>query len=109
MPENDIYESDSELEQTDTSANDASEDGEQLTLSIPDDEHPHGNNTLDAYAKRQGALDASKSERHLGLEDTHIMLVAMKHHLGVLHAEGRGPWGAGGRPGNGGKRCGKRW
>ena len=55
------------------------------------------------------ALDASKSERHLGLEDTHIMLVAMKHHLGVLHAEGRGPWGAGGRPGNGGKRCGKRW
>ena len=33
----------------------------------------------------------------------------MKHHLGVLHAEGRGPWGAGGRPGNGGKRCGKRW
>ena len=77
--------------------------------SIPDDEHPHGNNTLDAYAKRQGALDASKSERHLGLEDTHIMLVAMKHHLGVLHAEGRGPWGAGGRPGNGGKRCGKRW
>lgn len=24
--------------------------------SIPDDEHPHGNNTLDAYAKRQGAL-----------------------------------------------------
>ena len=58
--------------------------------SIPDDEHPHGNNTLDAYAKRQGALDASKSERHLGLEDTHIMLVAMKHHLGVLHAEGAG-------------------
>ena len=55
------------------------------------------------------ARDASKSERHLGLEDTHIMLVAMKHHLDVLHAEGRGPWGAGGRPGNGGKRCGKRW
>ena len=58
--------------------------------SIPDDEHPYGNNTLDAYAKRQGALDASQNERHLGLEDTHIMLVAMKHHLGVLHAEGRG-------------------
>ena len=57
--------------------------------SIPDDEHPYGNNTLDAYAKRQGALDESKSERHLGLEDTHIMLVAMKHHLGVLHGEGR--------------------
>lgn len=77
--------------------------------SIPDDEHPYGNNTLDAYAKRQGALDASQNERHLGLEDTHIMLVAMKHHLGVLHAEGRGPWSAAGRPGNGGKRCGKRW
>ena len=77
--------------------------------SIPDDEHPYGNNTLDAYAKRQGALDSSQSERHLGLEDTHIMLVAMKHHLGVLRAEGRGPWGADGKSGTGGKRCGRRW
>lgn len=77
--------------------------------SIPDDEHPYGNNTLDAYAKRQGALDESKSERHLGLEDTHIMLVAMKHHLGVLHGEGRGPWGANGKSGIGGKHCGRRW
>ena len=77
--------------------------------SIPDDEHPYGINTLDAYAKRQGALDSTKSERHLGLEDTHIMLVAMKHHLGVLRAEGRGPWGAGGKSGVGGKHCGRRW
>lgn len=77
--------------------------------SIPDGEHPYGNNTLDAYAKRQGALDESKSERHLGLEDTHIMLVAMKHHLGVLHGEGRGPWGANGKSGIGGKHCGRRW
>ncbi len=76
--------------------------------SIPDDEHPYGNNTLDAYAKRQGALDESKSERHLGLEDTHIMLVAMKHHLGVLRAEGRGPWGVDGKFGIGGKHCGRR-
>ena len=77
--------------------------------SIPGDEHPYGNNTLEAYAKRQGALDESKSERHLGLEDTHIMLVAMKHHLGVLHGEGRGPWGANGKSGIGGKHCGRRW
>lgn len=77
--------------------------------SIPDDEHPYGNNTLDAYAKRQGALDPTQSERHLGLEDTHIMLVAMKRHLGVLRAEGRGPWGADGKSGTGGKRCGRRW
>ena len=77
--------------------------------SVPDDEHPYGVNTLDAYAKRQGALNPTKSERHLGLEDTHIMLVAMKHHLGVLRAEGRGPWGAGGKSGVGGKRCGRRW
>lgn len=76
--------------------------------SIPDDEHPYGNNALDAYAKRQGALDESKSERHLGLEDTHIMLVAMKHHLGVLRAEGRGPWGVDGKFGIGGKHCGRR-
>lgn len=76
--------------------------------SIPDDDHPYGNNTLDAYAKRQGALGPAQSERHLGLEDTHIMLVAMKHHLGVLRAEGRGPWGADGKSGTGGKHCGRR-
>lgn len=77
--------------------------------SAPDSEHPYGNNTLDAYAKRQGALDASHSERHLGLEDAHIMLVAMKHHLAELKHEGRGPWGPDGRSGVGGKSCGRHY
>ncbi|WP_051923674.1 DNA polymerase III subunit epsilon [Bifidobacterium biavatii] len=77
--------------------------------SEPDNEHPYGDNKLDSYAKRQGALDPSRNERHLGLEDAHIMLVAMKHHLTDLRAEGRGPWGAGGTSGVGGKRCGRRW
>ena len=63
--------------------------------SVPNDEHPYGDNTLDAYAKRQGALDSAHNERHLGLEDTHIMLVAMKHHLATLKAQGQGPWGSG--------------
>lgn len=76
--------------------------------AVPDAEHPYGNNTLDAYAKRQGALPADQSERHLGLEDAHIMLVAMKHHLAELRREGRGPWGADGVPGVGGKQCGRR-
>lgn len=76
--------------------------------SEPDEAHPYGDNTLDAYAKRQGALPADGAERHLGLEDAHIMLVAMKRHLASLRAEGRGPWGAGGRSGIGGKRCGRR-
>ena len=71
--------------------------------SVPNDEHPYGDNTLDAYAKRQGALDSAHNERHLGLEDTHIMLVAMKHHLATLKAQGQGPWGPGGRSGVGGK------
>ncbi|MCH9275299.1 DNA polymerase III subunit epsilon [Bifidobacterium amazonense] len=76
--------------------------------SEPDDEHPYGDNKLDSYAKRQGALSAEHNERHLGLEDAHIMLVAMKHHLRELRAEGRGPWGSGGVGGVGGKRCGRR-
>ncbi len=76
--------------------------------SKPSAAHPFGDNTLDAYAKRQGALAPSQSERHLGLEDAHIMLVAMKHHLHTLREEGRGPWGASGQPGVGGKRCGRR-
>lgn len=76
--------------------------------SVSTPEHPYGDNTLEAYAKRQGALDVAQNERHLGLEDAHIMLVAMKRHLEALRAEGRGPWGADGRPGDGGKRCGRR-
>lgn len=71
-------------------------------------EHPHGDNTLDAYAKRQGALPTDQNERHLGLEDAHIMLVAMKHHLGSLREQRQGPWGPGGRSGAGGKQCGRR-
>ena len=65
--------------------------------SVPSPEHPDGDNTLDAYAKRQGALRQDDAERHLGLEDTHIMLVAMKHHLTQLRAEAKGPWGPGAR------------
>jgi DNA polymerase III epsilon subunit-like protein len=38
-------------------------------------------NSLEVYAKRWGALGADESERHLGLEDTHIMLIAMRNHL----------------------------
>lgn len=76
--------------------------------SVPSEEHPHGDNTLDAYAKRQGALDPSSHERHLGLEDAHIMLVAMKHHLASLRAAGQGPWSPSGRAGVGGKRIGSR-
>ena len=77
--------------------------------SAPDDDHPYGNNTLDAYAKRQGALAEDKAERHLGLEDAHIMLVAMKHHLNTLRDAGQGPWGPGGLAGVGGKHCRKRY
>ena len=72
--------------------------------SIPCEGHPDGDNTLDAYAKRQGALHEDDAERHLGLEDSHIMLLAMKHHLTQLKAEARGPWGPGGKAGVGGKR-----
>ena len=68
--------------------------------AVPTNEHPYGDNTLDAYAKRQGALDSAHNERHLGLEDSHIMLVAMKHHLAALKAQGKGPWG----PPQGGRR-----
>lgn len=76
--------------------------------STPDADHPYGDNTLEAYAKRQGALASEHDERHLGLEDAHIMLVAMKRHLTTLRREGAGPWGASGRSGVGGKACGRR-
>lgn len=77
--------------------------------SQPSDEHPYGDNTLEAYARRQGALGAGMSERHLGLEDAHIMLVAMKHHLASLKERGEGPWGPDGHGGTGGKRCRPHW
>jgi DNA polymerase III epsilon subunit-like protein len=38
-------------------------------------------NSLEAYAHRWNGLEASEQERHLGLEDTHIMLLAMRNHL----------------------------
>ena len=76
--------------------------------AVPTNEHPYGDNTLDAYAKRQGALDSAHNERHLGLEDSHIMLVAMKHHLAALKAQRKGPWGPAGRAGVGGKSCGRK-
>lgn len=48
------------------------------------DDKAHGSNSLEAYAKRWGALPKKGSEMHLGLEDAHIMLVAMKNHLESL-------------------------
>lgn len=78
--------------------------------SVASKDHPYGDNTLQAYARRWGALGSDDNERHLGLEDAHIMLVAMRKHLASLHAQGRGPWaafGAGGIAGVGGKRCGR--
>ena len=36
------------------------------------------------------------------------MLVAMKHHLAALKAQGKGPWGPAGRAGVGGKSCGRK-
>ncbi|WP_289093958.1 DNA polymerase III subunit epsilon [uncultured Bifidobacterium sp.] len=78
--------------------------------AAPSEAHPYGDNSLEAYAKRQGALSEDSSERHLGLEDAHIMLVAMKHHLTVLREAHRGPWGPDGVSGTGGKRAkGRRW
>ncbi|MEE1295384.1 MAG: 3'-5' exonuclease [Bifidobacterium sp.] len=59
--------------------------------------------TLEGYAGRHGAIDEARGasvpaagggslpldqgehERHLGLEDTHIMMVALRNHLGQLH------------------------
>ncbi len=50
--------------------------------SVPSPGHTrNGDNTLEAYAKRtsRSALTGNSHERHLGLEDPHIMLVAMRH------------------------------
>lgn len=56
------------------------------------EERIHGANKLDSYAKRWNALHEDDNERHLGYEDTHIMLVAMKNHLNWLHENNDGPW-----------------
>lgn len=78
--------------------------------SAPSEAHPYGDNSLESYARRQGALPGDSSERHLGLEDAHIMLVAMKRHLTALREAHRGPWGPDGVSGTGGKRAkGRRW
>ena len=78
--------------------------------SAPNEAHPYGDNSLESYAKRQSALPEGSSERHLGLEDAHIMLVAMKRHLTALREANRGPWGPDGVSGTGGKRAkGRRW
>ena len=60
----------------------------------------------DVLDRKETAI--SHNERHLGLEDSHIMLVAMKHHLAALKAQGKGPWGSTGRAGVGGKSCGRK-
>ena len=70
-----------------------------------DDIEGKSNNKLDTYAKRFGGLSADGSERHLGLEDSHIMLVAMKNHLRSLKEHDQGPWGVDGKAGVGGKTC----
>lgn len=45
---------------------------------------PKTDNKLDSYAHRWGDLTEDQHERHLGYEDTHIMLVAMRRHLRAL-------------------------
>ncbi|WP_338010467.1 hypothetical protein [Bifidobacterium gallicum] len=73
--------------------------------SMPDDEHPYGDNRLEAYAQRMGSLPTDMGERHLGLEDAHIMLEAMRTHLAQLKQAHEGPFAADGSSGVGGKRC----
>ena len=41
-------------------------------------------NSLQSYARRWGALAADESERHLGLDDTRVMLVAMRRHMASM-------------------------
>ena len=67
----------------------------------------HGSNRLEDYAKRWNVINDNDSERHLGFEDTHIMLVSMKNHLKNLYDNHKGPWseliplhGIGGKRGN---------
>ena len=57
--------------------------------SAPSEAHPYGDNSLESYAKRQGALPG---------------------HLTALREAHRGPWGPDGVSGTGGKRAkGRRW
>ncbi|NEG70418.1 hypothetical protein F6S87_07385 [Bifidobacterium sp. BRDM6] len=77
--------------------------------AVRSDEHPYGDNTLQAYARRQGALGAAAGEQHRGLEDAHIMLVAMKNQLAWLRDHGQGPWGPDGQAGVGGKHTRRGW
>ncbi|RSX55585.1 DNA polymerase III subunit epsilon [Bifidobacterium dolichotidis] len=76
--------------------------------SQPSEEHPMGDNRLEAYAQRMGALPEDLGERHLGLEDAHIMLEAMRTHLHQLKEHNAGPFGPRGRRGVGGKHCRRR-
>ena len=41
-------------------------------------------NKLQSYARRWGALSADENERHLGLQDTEIMLVSLRRHLHAM-------------------------
>lgn len=70
-----------------------------------DDVDERFDNKLETYAKRFGGLADDGSERHLGLEDSHIMLVSMRNHLHKLEEDDLGPWGVDGRAGVGGKTC----
>lgn len=81
----------------------------RMSVKWDEKEEPLTRNTLDHYSKRHDALDTSKSERHLGLEDAHIMLVAMRHHLAELKRQNLGPWGPDGKAGVGGRHCRKRY
>lgn len=60
--------------------------------SKPTKDRPWGDNRLESYAKRWGVLDPDNHEMHLGLEDTHIMLLAMRKHLQYLKETKAGPY-----------------
>lgn len=69
---------------------------DRITRTNPDGttvrKSPNGFNTLQSYSRRMGALPEDRNERHLGLEDAHIMLDAMRTHLNHLRARDAGPW-----------------
>ena len=77
--------------------------------AVPTNEHPYGDNTLDAYAPNVRArLIPPTTNATWAFEDSHIMLVAMKHHLAALKAQRKGPWGSTGRAGVGASPCGRK-